>query len=150
MGVIHSSPQSDTATADLARLRDLVEEHQGNRSAIARALSDGGRPITRQGLSAQLGRFGLLDLADELSAQTNKPGPRNNVPRAVVRAERERVLEALAGVATYDDAAPVLGVSVATMYRTIKRHRITKRMVANRRKLQIARAAKKPRTRRAK
>jgi hypothetical protein len=127
--------QSDTATdRERSRLAKLVTAHAGNRSAIARALSDDGKAITRQGVSAQLRRFGLLEEADRLSVASNKPGPRDNVPRAELRRQREALIAALASVETYDEAPVKLGYSSATMYRLIKLHGITPRQVAARRK----------------
>ena len=111
-----------------------MELHQGNRSAIARALSKGSSTITRQGVSRQLERHGLLAEADRLSSMSRKPGPRNNVPTGRLREERETLLNTLASVATYDEAPAKLGYSPATMYRLIKEHSITARQVANRRK----------------
>lgn len=125
--------QSDTAN-ERRTLAKLVAAHAGNRSAIARALSEMGTPITRQGVSAKLKRHGLLEEADRLSTAACKPGPRNNVPAAQLRQQREQLLDALARVATYDEAPPLLGYSSATMYRLIRLHRVTPRQVAAQRK----------------
>ena len=127
------SAQSDTAN-ERRILSKLVAKHAGNRSAIARELSDGGNEITRQGVSAKLRRLGLLEEADRLSVAANKPGPRDNVPAAELRRQREALLAALAKVDTYDEAPALLGYSSATMYRLIKLYKITPRQVASRRK----------------
>lgn len=133
------SAQSDTANdRERTGLAKLVREYAGNRSAIARALSEGGNEITRQGVSAKLRRFGLLEEADRLSVSARKPGPRDHVPAAELRRQRETLLDAMAKVETYDEAPALLGYSSATMYRLIKQYKITPRQVANRRNRKAA------------
>ena len=130
------SAQSDSGTWSNERqeMRRLVREHQGNRTAIARALSERGQKITRQGVSSKLRRLGLLEEADKLSQAASKPGPRDNVPPAILEREREALLDALARSETYADAPAKLGISIATMYRRIASHGIKQRHVVKRRR----------------
>lgn len=127
--------------AERKELRALVREHSGNRSAIARALSEAGKTITRSGVGAKLRRLGLVEEADRLAAAAHIPGPRNNVPAGELKRERQQILDALASVDTYAEAPAKLGIAIATMYRKIDRHGITPHQVAARRKKLAAAAA---------
>lgn len=115
----HKTPISE---ADRARLLDLIIAHDGNLSAMARALA----PIHRQALSKKLERAGLLAEADVARALAGVRGRRLTLPGVHPDpvGERRMILDAVARHPGYRDAARALGISDRTMLRRMARYRI--------------------------
>jgi len=145
------APQTDTATADSSereKLEALVRQHDGNRSAIAAALTSAGQPITRQAVTKKLQRVGLIALADDLALSAKGMGQRNHVSPEAEAEDRSRILQALAKAKTYDEAAAPLEMSVPTLYRRIAKYKIKRAEVAREKKRLADAAARKSPSRR--
>lgn len=107
-------------------LSALVERHGGNRSAIARALTQRKIKSERQCITPLLREHGLLARADELSSLSMKGGRRDFITDEVQAERRAEIVIALASSRTRSAAAAMLGsVGIATLYRWIRSYQIT-------------------------
>jgi transcriptional regulator with GAF, ATPase, and Fis domain len=116
-------------------LEALVRRCSGNLSAIARELSQGGKRITRQAVTRRLEKHSLLDLVAQLAVAAGVSGKRRHtsVEAKAHKAERARILAALATSANYDAAAAPLGLPLRTLYNRISRYAITQAEVERKR-----------------
>lgn len=130
------------------RLTRLVERHHGNLSSMCRDLAKGREFISRQGLTARLRKYGLVEAACAERARSGVTGPRVHLAdgSADPEAERETILQTLALTQTYEHARAELGMSRRTLYRKLSKYEITAEVVETRRQ-RLRRAKAKPRRR---
>lgn len=96
-----------------AVLAKLIEVHQGNLSAITRALVSDGHEVTRQGLSLRLMRLGLAEEAQIQRALSGCPGPRPDLTAGAIDAvaERDAIAAEIRQGGKLEEIAGRLGIS---------------------------------------